>query len=78
MRGDWRDWRPAIWLAMLGIAVALLVNPPYFGAIFWGAAIGIALRIWQQRRRATAAAASRLDRDGGSGEAPRQRRKRLP
>ncbi len=77
MRGDWRDWRPSIWLAMLGIAVALLVNPPYVAAIFWGAAIGIALRTWQQRRRA-AAAASRLDRDGGSGGPHRERRKRAP
>ena len=58
MRGDWKDWRPAIWLAMLGVAVALLVNPWYFAAIPFGAAIGAAIRI-QQRRRRTAAAASR-------------------
>jgi hypothetical protein len=51
MTGDWRDWRPAIWLAMLGIAVMLLVNPFYFGAIFIGAAIGAAMRIHQRRRR---------------------------
>jgi hypothetical protein len=59
MTGDWRDWRPAIWLAMLGVAVALLVNPWYFAAIPLGAAIGAAMRIRQRRRRATAAAADR-------------------
>jgi hypothetical protein len=57
MRGDWRDFRPAIWLAMLGVAVILLVSPAYLGAIFLGAAIGVAIRI-EQRRRRTAAAAS--------------------
>ena len=59
MTGDWRDWRPAIWLAMLGVAVALLVNPWYFAATPLGAAIGAAIRIRQRRRRATAAAADR-------------------
>jgi hypothetical protein len=49
--GDWRDFRPAIWLAMLGAAVALLFSPWWFGAIFWGAAIGAAIRIEQRRRR---------------------------
>ena len=49
MSGDWRDFRPAIWLAMLGIALVLLVSPPYIGAVLLGAAIGVALRI--QRRR---------------------------
>lgn len=52
MTGDWRDFRPAIWLAMVGIAVMLLVNPPYVGAVFAGAAIGVALRIRRARRRA--------------------------
>jgi hypothetical protein len=52
MTGDWRDFRPAIWLAMLGIAVMLLVVPFYFGAVFVGAAIGAAFRIRQRRRRA--------------------------
>ena len=55
MRGDWKDWRPAIWLAMLGVAVALLVNPWYIAAIPFGAAIGAAIRIQQRRRRAAAA-----------------------
>jgi 4-amino-4-deoxy-L-arabinose transferase-like glycosyltransferase len=50
MRGDWRDYRPAIWLTMLGVAMALAVNPPYFSAIFFGAAIGAAIRIRQRRR----------------------------
>jgi hypothetical protein len=53
---DWRDFRPAIWLTMLGIAVMLLFSPFYFGAIFIGAAIGAAIRIEQRRRRAAAAA----------------------
>jgi hypothetical protein len=56
--GDWRDWRPAIWLTMLGIAVMLLVSPFYFGAVFIGAAIGAAVRIEQRRRRAASLAAS--------------------
>jgi hypothetical protein len=56
--GDWRDWRPAIWLTMLGIAVMLLVSPFYFGAIFIGAGIGAAIRIGQRRKRAAALAAS--------------------
>jgi hypothetical protein len=56
MSGDWRVWRPAIWLAMLGDAVMLLVNPPYIGALFVGGAIGAAMRIRQRIRRAAAAA----------------------
>jgi hypothetical protein len=56
--GNWRDFRPAIWLTMLGIAVMLLFSPFYLGAIFIGAAIGAAIRIQQRRRRAAAAAAA--------------------
>ncbi len=52
MTGDWRDYRPAIWMAMLGVAVMLVVNPPYVGAIFLGGAIGAAIRIAQRRRSA--------------------------
>jgi len=52
MTGDWRDFRPAIWLTMLGIAIMLLVAPFYIGALFIGAAIGAAVRIEQRRRRA--------------------------
>jgi hypothetical protein len=58
MTGDWRDWRPAIWLTMLGIAVMLLISPFYLGAIFIGAAAGAAIRINQRRRRAAAGAAA--------------------
>jgi hypothetical protein len=53
MRGDWRDFRPAIWLAMLGVALALVLSPPYVGAILIGAAIGVALKISRQRRTAS-------------------------
>ena len=62
MTGDWRDWRPAIWLTMLGIAVMLLVSPFYFGALFIGLAIGSAIRIHQRRRRAAAVASSARSR----------------
>jgi hypothetical protein len=57
--GDWRDYRPAIWSAMLGIAVLLLVSPFYWSAIFFGIAIGAAFRIRQRRRQAALAAASK-------------------
>jgi hypothetical protein len=51
MTGDWRDFRPAIWLAMLGVALVLLINPPYIGAIFIGAGIGLGIRVAGRRRR---------------------------
>lgn len=51
MTGDWRDFRPAIWLAMLGIAVMLLLTPFYVGAIFIGMAIGVALKTDRKRRQ---------------------------
>lgn len=57
MTGDWRDFRPAIWLAMLGVAVMLLFSPFYLGAVFLGAAIGVAIRIRQRRQRLAAASA---------------------
>ncbi len=66
MTWDWRDWRPAIWLTMLGIAAILLVSPFYIGALFFGAAIGAAIRINQRRRRAVAAAAAKPRRQSGS------------
>ena len=50
MRGDWKDFRPAIWLAMLGIALILVLNPPYLGAALLGAGIGIAARVQLRRR----------------------------
>jgi hypothetical protein len=52
MTGDWRDYRPAIWLAMLGVALMLLINPFYWGAVFVGGAIGVGIRINQRRRLA--------------------------
>jgi hypothetical protein len=58
MTGDWREWRPAIWLAMLGVAVMLLFSPFYLGAVFIGAAGGAAIRIHQRRRRRAAPATS--------------------
>ena len=66
MTGDWRDWRPAIWLTMLGIATVLLVSPFWIGALFFGAAIGAAIRINQRRRRAAAIAAAKPSRQSGS------------
>lgn len=56
--GDWRDYRLAIWMFMLGIAVVLVVKPWFLGAIFFGAAIGIAAKVYRGRRRARAAAAA--------------------
>ncbi len=48
---DWRLFRPAIWVAMLGVALLLLVTPVYFGLVLLGAAIGIACRVETGRRR---------------------------
>jgi hypothetical protein len=48
---DWRLFRPAIWMAMVGIALMLLITPAYFGAAVLGAAVGIALKIQNSRRR---------------------------
>ncbi len=62
MTGDWKDYRPAIWLAMLGVAVMLLVAPFYLGAVLLGAALGVAIRV-SQRRRALAAAEARKAAD---------------
>jgi hypothetical protein len=50
MSQDWRIYRPAIWLGMLGIALILLVSPAYIGAAVLGAGIGIGLRIAFGRR----------------------------
>jgi hypothetical protein len=49
---NWRAFRPAIWIGMLGVALLLLVTPFFFGAVLIGAAIGIAFRIEAGRRRA--------------------------
>jgi hypothetical protein len=57
-------------MAMVGVAVMLLISPFYIGAVFLGAAIGIAVRIAQRERRAavaaSAAAAGRGRRRRGS------------
>jgi len=73
MTGDWRDYRPAIWLMMLGIAVMLLFRPFFLGAIFIGAAIGAAIRINQRRKRAAAIAADTSANPGPRAESRRRR-----
>ena len=74
MTGDWRDWRPAIWLTMLGIAVMLLVAPFYLGAVFLGAAIGVAIRTGQRRRAmAGGGGKSRSKATAGGGGKPRSK-----
>jgi hypothetical protein len=50
-RQDWKAYRPAIWLAMIGIAVMLLVVPFYIGAVPLGAAIGVAIHVYRRRPR---------------------------
>lgn len=47
---EWKLYRPAIWLGMLGIAVALLVSPWYLCAFPFGAGLGIALKVRRRRR----------------------------
>ena len=54
--GDWRVFRPAIWLVMLGIALLLVVNG-YLGIAVVGAGIGTGLRIQTRRRRLSRAGA---------------------
>jgi hypothetical protein len=71
MTGDWRDFRPAIWLAMLGVAVMIIVTPHYIGAFFLGGAIGLAIRVRQRRIRQRQ---SRQRRAGERGASQRRRR----
>jgi len=59
---DWRIFRPAIWLGMLGIAILLLIQPPFFGVAIVGAAIGIALKIEVGRRRVARGTPARRSR----------------
>ncbi len=47
---DWRVYRPAIWMVMLGIALMLVLNA-YLGIIVIGAGLGIGLKIQTRRRR---------------------------
>ncbi|MGZ4178919.1 MAG: hypothetical protein ACXVUX_22140 [Solirubrobacteraceae bacterium] len=61
---DWRAFRPAIWLAMLGVALILVIQPAYFGAALLGAAIGVAIRIEMVRRRAARSAPPSARRRG--------------
>jgi hypothetical protein len=56
MTGDWRDYRPAIWIAMVAVAVALLVQPWSISLVLLGGAAGYALGVPKRRRRAEAAA----------------------
>ena len=51
MNGEWRVYRPAIWLSMLGVALMLLVAPVAIGAAVLGCGIGVGLRIGGGRRR---------------------------
>ena len=37
MGQDWRIYRPAIWLAMLGVALILVLNPPRERPNAWSA-----------------------------------------
>ena len=53
---DWRAYRPAIWLAMLGVALLLVLNA-LVGIVVVGAGIGVGLRIGVARRRRARAAA---------------------
>jgi hypothetical protein len=48
---EWKAYRPAIWTAMIGIAVIIVVSPHFLGAFLLGAAIGVAMRIRQRRAR---------------------------
>jgi hypothetical protein len=41
---DWKRFRPAIWLIILGVALGLLLNL-IAGAIFIGAGLGIGVMI---------------------------------
>ncbi len=47
---DWRVYRPAIWLVMLGIAFLLVLNA-YLGIAVIGAGLGTGIRINARRRR---------------------------
>jgi hypothetical protein len=70
MNDDWKIWRPVIWLTMVAIAVALLIQPWFLAAVPLGMAIGAGIRIQQRRRRAAAATAAAPQKR------PRDQRKR--
>jgi hypothetical protein len=48
---NWKIYRPAIWVAMLGVAVALLVAPAYLSAVPFGVALGMVLKIQIRKRQ---------------------------
>jgi hypothetical protein len=64
MIDDWRVYRPAIWLAMLGICALLVINA-YLGAVLIGGGIGVGMRI-RGRRRAGRAGGEASGRTSGS------------
>jgi hypothetical protein len=64
--GDWRDYRPAIWIAMVAVAVALLVQPWSISLVLLGGAAGFALGV-PKRRRTAAAARERQRAEAGPG-----------
>ena len=41
---DWKRYRPAIWLVIIGVAVALVLNL-IVGAVFIGAGVGVGVMI---------------------------------
>ena len=59
MTGDWRDYRLAIWLAMIAVAVALLVSPWLVALPVLGGAIGVALAVRRRQVRVGATAGRR-------------------
>ena len=62
--GDWKDYRPALWVTGLGVALTLLVSPPFIGAIVIGGGIGLALgTAGRRRRRAELSAQGKLPRN---------------
>jgi hypothetical protein len=75
MTGDWRDYRPAIWIAMVAVAVALLVQPWSLALPLLGGAVGFALGVPRRRRRAEAANKERRPEPArkrtGRGKGPR-------
>lgn len=48
--GDWRVFRPAIWVGFVGVAIMVLLSF-YIGLAIVGGAIGIGARIETSRRR---------------------------
>ena len=50
---DWRVFRPAIWVGMLGIAIMVVLSF-YIGLAVVGGAIGMGARIQTSRRRLAA------------------------